>query len=193
MEQPKVKNHQIEKEIAGVMVSAILDQSEKIDKLSTWLLGGVGAGLIVFISNIDKFINSIGTLQAQVIISAFAISLLFGLTKKYLAYLISVEKLFEQKLLEKEEYILNKYGEGKYTKLHEYIKDNADSINIISLFISAFPIVAQKFLLKKFLEDSPKDLSEKKAYTNILARQFIFTLLQLLIAILSVPIIVMSI
>ena len=192
MEQPKVKNHQIEKEIAGVMVSAILDQSEKIDKLSTWLLGGVGAGLIVFISNIDKFINSIGTLQAQVIISAFAISLLFGLTQKYLD-LISVEKLFEQKLLEKEEYILNKYGEGKYTKLHEYIKDNADSINIISLFISAFPIVAQKFLLKKFLEDSPKDLSEKKAYTNILARQFIFTLLQLLIAILSVPIIVMSI
>jgi hypothetical protein len=174
----------IAKPVATAMVFGVLDVSPRLDTFSTWLMGITSGFLVILFTNIERAVSVIKIGPVKTLIVLLGVSSMAGVVQKYLSLIIQT-RTHTQQVAEQ------KMAEAAKGRPFPYFRDAADAINMVALFVSAFPNWMQKRMRKGLFDDKP-DLSELRKYTSYLFWQSGVVLFQLFCALLTIVVIFFS-
>jgi hypothetical protein len=174
----------IAKQVAQAMVFGVLDVSPRLDTFSTWLMGITSGFLVILFTNIERAVTVIKIGPAKTLIVLLGISTIAGVVQKYLSLAIQT-RTHTQQLAEQ------KMAEAAKGRPFPYFRDREDAINMMVLFLSAFPNWVQKRLRKTLFESTP-DLSDFRKYISYLFWQSGAIIFQLICALLTIVVILFS-
>jgi hypothetical protein len=182
---------ELAKQVAKVMVFAMLDVSPKIDTVSAWLMGFTTGFLLLIFNNFDRALSVIKIGPTKTLIWLLVISTLAGLVQKYLSLVIQTHVHTQRAAQEKMAELANIHNGGPVTNPASYFREHADVDHLLTLFFSALP----KWLAKRWrksLENHKSDLSSNRTYFYCMGWQSGTWVVQLLCALSAVVVILVS-
>ena len=182
----------LEKQVAKAMVSAVLAASPRLDTVSTWLMGITTGFLLLLFTNIERTIHVIKIGPAKALIVLLGVSTVIGLFQKNLALIFyiqtDVKEARDRKMVE----AVKAHSGANMADPYQYFREHADVAHMLVLFVSAFPKWVQKRLYKEILSPSKPDLSDLQKDTKRLLLQAILVSLQVISALVTVIIVLVS-
>lgn len=179
-------------EVAKAMVSAVLAASPRLDTFSTWLMGITTGFLVLLFTNIERTIHVIKIGPVKALIVILLVLTVVGLFQKWLALNIQIQVDMQEAATRKVLETVRVHSGESMADPHRYIRENADVVHMLVLFVSAFPKWVQKILVKKITAKSLPDLSHLQRDTKRFAWQCAALGLQLLCALVTVVIVLFS-
>jgi hypothetical protein len=169
------KYGRLEKDLAEKLADAMVAPSPNIDTFSTWLLGGTAAAIALFIANLDKLALRLGPVPSKILVSALAVSILFGLLQKYMAMLIHMGRSIFETAETNLRKLASAHAGKDITDPVAYFQQNANAVDSIVLFVSSFP----PWFQRRFLNTLKGDTNQPRSEIRKFILQLIFLVLQI--------------
>jgi len=191
----KVDKDLLAKELAESTINGALSLSSEIDRFSSWFLAGSAAAIVYVLANIKNLIPSISNSNLRIIISFLGISVLFGISEKYMAFSLSLNRRmdeFADTLFDK---MLKQHVPEEYrfsTMPYDYFRENIDKKTVIAYLLTAIPNFMHRTLISRMTEKNGTLLKYKKEFYKLI-RQTIYSTLQVMCGIGAIIVLLMSI
>jgi len=183
----------LERQFSDSVIFGVLDITPVIDKFSSWSMAGVTATGIAILANIDKLDKFLEINDIRIIFALCGVSILFGFGQKYCALKISMSIHINDSIEKRITTLVKKITDQENPDIWRYIRENTEIAKTLICIATGFPAILRKALLKRFLEDRPLDMSKHKEHVSTFIRQIIYMGLQIITAIIIIPIVILNI